>query len=381
MTSGTIDKIIAKYLTKEASLLERNELEAWLENPRNFEYFKTYVKINYLINLNMDLFDSHDSKKQLLELIDKDKKVHRLRNYTKLLKYAAILIILVGLGYLYKSDIFFSNPTINIPPDSITLELENGDIKILDQNGTTIVLDEGGNVVGEQKGQELSYVQSANIDELVYNTLTVPYGKRFDIKLSDGTRVFLNSGTSLKYPIQFINSGPRQVFLTGEAYFDVTSDTSHPFIVNSEILNVEVLGTEFNVSAYPEDSISDVVLVEGSVGLYENGKGLIDGLVIPPGTKGSISKKTKQINAETVNTSIYTSWLQGGLVFRDMPFKNIVKKLERHYNMKIVVLDENLKEEVFNASFKDEPIEKVLNYFSASYDINYSIKDNAITIN
>ena len=216
---------------------------------------------------------------------------------------------------------------------------------------------------------------------MVYNTLTVPYGKRFEIKLSDGTNVHLNAGTSLKYPVKFFKGENRQVFLNGEAFFDVTSDKNHPFIVNAESLNVEVFGTEFNVSAYPEDSTTDVVLVEGSVGLYNENETLKDGVTIVPGTKGSHEKKQNNISTEKVNIEIYTQWMQGGLVFRNSTFENISKKLERHYNVKIINNNEHLNKEVFNASFKQESIDIVLSYFSDSYNIEYTIQENTIYIN
>lgn len=376
MVTQKTRRLIVQYLNKQATLSERNELELWLGNPNNLQLFKDYVKTNYLIMLNMDMFDADDSKKQLLELINKEKKVIKLRKYTKLMKYAAVFVLFLGLGY------FSKNLEVIIPSDSITLELENGNIEILNEDGTSQIMDEQGNIIGEQKGEQLVYDKNAEVEELVYNTLTVPFGKRFRLQLSDGTNVYLNAGTSLRYPVKFIDGNQRQVFLIGEAFFDVTSDKKHPFIVNAEDLNVEVLGTEFNVSAYPEDVFTDVVLVEGFVRLYTDEKSLSEAVTIKPGTKGRLNKKLDYITTETVDISIYTSWMEGGLVFRNMPFENIVKKLERHYNMKIIINNEKLSGEIFNASFKDDPsIEKVLNSFGKSYGIKYTIKNNAIIIN
>ena len=381
MVSKNIQKLIAKYLNKQATQFERDELEIWLENTANYEMFKKYVKINYLINITMDLYDADDSKKQLLDLIEKDKKIHRLHKSYRFLKYAAILVFLIGLGYLY-NNVFTEPAKVHIPADSITLELENGNIEIINENGTSQVVDADGNMIGAQKGNQLVYNDDIEVRELEYNTLTVPFGKRFEVKLSDGTSVHLNSGTSLKYPTRFIIGENRQVFLTGEAFFDVSPDTDHAFIVNAKALNVEVLGTEFNVSAYPEDFNTDVVLVEGSVGMYAEDKSLSEGIKIKPGIKGSFDRKLKKITTESVDTTVYTSWMEGNLVFRNMPFKNIVSKLERYYNMKIIITNERLNDEVFNATFKDEPpIEKILSSFGKSYGIEYSIKNNAIYIN
>ena len=206
-------RLIVQYLNKQATLSERNELELWLGDPDNLQLFKDYVKTNYLIMLNMDMFDADDSKKQLLELINKEKKVIKLRKYTKSMKYAAVFVLFLGLGYLYQVGYFSKNLEVIIPSDSITLELENGNIEILNEDGTSQIMDAQGNIIGEQKGEQLVYDKNVEVEELVYNTLTVPFGKRFQLQLSDGTNVHLNAGTSLRYPVKFIDGNQRQVFL------------------------------------------------------------------------------------------------------------------------------------------------------------------------
>ncbi len=382
MTSKHIHRLIAKYVNKQATFLERNELDLWLENPDNYKEFKQFIKANYLINITMDLYNADDSKKQLLRLIEKEKKQNRLKKSYQILKYAAILVLFMGLGYIYINSDFSEPQKVNIPPDSITLQLENGNIEVIHENGTSQVLDVKGNVVGTQKGNQLVYSGNSQEEGLKYNTLKVPFGKQFEVRLSDGTNVHLNAGTTLKYPIGFIAGVKREVFLTGEAFFDVASDVSSPFIVNASMLNVEVLGTEFNVSAYPEDLNTDVVLVEGSVGMYTKDKNLSEGIKIEPGVKGSFDRKLRKITTEKVDVGVYTSWMEGSMVFRNMPFKNIVSKLERHYNMKIIITNDKLDNEIFNATFKDNPpIEKILTSFGKSYGISYSIKNNAIFIN
>src|SRR5690606_22630816 len=139
-----------------------------------------------------------------------------------------------------------------------------------------------------------------------------------------------NAGTSLKYPVKFLNGQERLVFLTGEAFFDVAEDADHPFIIKADDLNIRVLGTKFNVSAYPEDATADVVLVEGSVGLYDHtAKFDTDTFLLEPSEKGSFNKKEKKLKSEAVSTSTYTSWIEGELVFRNMSFENILRKMER----------------------------------------------------
>ncbi len=381
MITPKIEKIIIKYLTHQTSSDELDELLSWLEEKDNEDEFIEYIKVNYAVDFNVKDFDLNSSKKHLLEFIGEEKKGYRLYKIKHVMKYAAAILVLLGFGYFYQQGYFINNPEPVIPKDKITLQLENGNIEILSEDGSKSVVDKEGNVVGTQQGDKLSYVNSDQNKPLVYNTLTIPYGKHFKITLSDGTNVHLNSGSSLKYPVNFIEGKKRKVFLNGEAYFSVAKDANHPFIVNSDALNVEVLGTEFNVTAYPEDAVTDVVLVEGSVGLYEEDSDMDDATIIKPGIKGTLNKANKKISTEKVNTLVYTSWREGGLFFRNMPFKNIVKKMERHYNMKIIITNEALKNEMFSANFDDEPITKILSYFNDSYNINYVIRDNTININ
>jgi ferric-dicitrate binding protein FerR (iron transport regulator) len=374
-------KLIVQFLTNQASFMELEALSLWLENPQNEKEFKNYIKLNYAIDFNMKQFDTNRSKKELQEFISKERRLRHLHKIRKLSKYAALIITFLGIGYLYQNDYFSPSPEFMIPSDSITLQLENGDIKVIQENGTSKVVDDKGRVVGAQSGTHLVYNSSYIKEKLVYNTLKVPYGKQFEIQLSDGTKVHLNAGTSLKYPVKFVDGKTRQVFLEGEAFFDVTSDKKHPFIVNAEALNVEVFGTEFNVSSYPEDSTTEVVLIEGSVALYNENETLKEGVTIVPGTKGSHDKNDQSISVEKVNIELYTQWMKGSLIFRNSSFETISKKLERHYNMKIINTNEQLDKEIFNASFKEEPIDIILSYFKNSYDIKYRIEDNTIYIN
>src|SRR5690606_28947840 len=143
----------------------------------------------------------------------------------------------------------------------------------------------------------------------------------------------LNAGTSLKYPVKFIKGKNREVYLTGEAFFEVAKDAAHTFIVNANGLNIRVLGTKFNVSAYPEDNTTNTVLVEGSVGLYQGGAYDSEkATFLTPEHLASLDKTNKDITIENAETSLYTAWINGNIILRHVVFKNIIEKLERQYN-------------------------------------------------
>ena len=377
-TAFLIARLIYKSMAKIITPEENSILEQWLSQEDNRTLYNKIIDQNNIQD-KLSIYDQIDTQRIYKNLERKIRSNDKRVRWLHVFKYAAVFAVLFGMGFLYQSGYFSKTPTLIAPNESITLQLENGDVRILKEDGASEVVDSKGNVVGVQNGTHIMYSNEVEEETLVYNTLMVPYGKRFEVRLSDGTHVHLNAGTSLKYPVKFIEGQNRQVFLIGEAFFDVTKDVERPFIVNSEALNVQVLGTQFNISSYLEDQETDVVLVEGSVSLYteEDGKNVL----LKPGFKGSYSKMEDNISTVPVITGVYTAWVQGELVFRNMTFDNILKKMERHYNIDIVNNNAVLANEKFNASFRNEPIEKILDYFRITYSIDFSITDNKIIIN
>lgn len=302
--------------------------------------------------------------------------------WKKTLKYAAVLIVLLGAFSLFQHNRTV-NPDVKLASDEIKLVLENGEVQILKVGGNDQVVLSNGQVVGNQKGKELNYVSDSSVKELVYNTIQIPNGKIFNITLSDGTHVYLNSGSSLKFPVQFIKGKKREVFLEGEAFFDVTKDKSHPFVVNADDVRVKVLGTKFNVSSYAEDKTVNTVLVEGSVALSSSGKPT-DKTMLKPGFKGAFDKSgTAVFSLEKVDTRQYTNWMKGEIAFKGIGFKEIARKLERTYNVSITNNNKELDAVKFSGSFDRniESINEVMDAMSKIYSFEYKItKTNSITI-
>ena len=329
----------------------------------------------------------NDSKQKDWEILKtKLKPKSKLRFLKTVMRVAAIFLGVLGLAYYSLQEGFFNddNSSLIIKEEVVTLRFDNGNVEVVSLAGERKIVDANGKIIGVKKGNELNYAPSeGSVEELSYNELTVPYGQTFELGLSDGTKVKLNSGTIIKYPVKFLKGQARNVFLkSGEAYFDVVKDDEHPFVVNAKNLNVRVLGTQFNVSAYPEDSGVNTVLVEGSVSLYAKDSAYIakNTSVLKPGYKASWKSVNQKIKQEKVDTFIYTAWVKGKMVFDHMPFKHIIKKLERHYNVSIINSNIALGEETFTATFDVEDIEQVLNSFSKNYPIEYSFKNNKILI-
>jgi ferric-dicitrate binding protein FerR (iron transport regulator) len=384
MISKNIQNILTKYLSKQASFSDLERLEEWLENPVNKKEFVNYVKINYLVDMNTRQFNTDESEKKLLRFILKEKKIQRLKRVRTFFTYAAAVVILIFGAYFYNYSTPSNLEEVAIPSDKITLKTNDGNIQIIDEKGSYNVQDDQGNIVGSQKGTELVYQDKEGVEKLSYNTLTVPYGKRFALLLSDGTKVHLNAGTSLKYPVKFLKGKERKVFIEkGEAYFDVAKDAKHPFVVNNDKINVRVLGTQFNVSSYPEDANITTVLVEGSVSLYasELEYDAKKATLLEPGFKADWNKSKTSFKVDKADVEIYTAWINGKIILKHMTFNSIIKKLERHYNVEITNNNKALGEDFITATFDIETIEQVFEVISKIHPIKYEIHKNKIVIN
>ncbi|MBE8725048.1 FecR family protein [Flavobacterium hungaricum] len=389
-SNSEIKTLLQKFVLNQCTAEETEQVIAYYRNNTLTDDFPTVEDVQNLLD-EMPKMDKQTADSIFNTILTSAKEEEtviempsRKTSYRKYISIAASIVVLLGIGFFYKQNLADQpvEQKFDFKSSEIVLQLENGETQIISEQNSSQVKDAEGNIVGNQNGDKLVYENSSDPEKLVYNTIKIPYGKKFRLQLSDGTFVHLNSGTTLKYPVKFITGENRQVFLDGEAFFDVAKDKKHPFIVNVDELNVRVLGTHFNVSNYPEDPATDVVLVEGSVGMYES-KEEFDALkntILKPGFKGSFNKENAKISTKAVITDIYTSWINGGLTFRNMAFKNIITKLERRYNVTIVNKNEKLANEKFNASFKEESIENVMSYFNDIHGINYTIKNNQILI-
>ncbi|MBF4515141.1 FecR family protein [Flavobacterium sp. ANB] len=389
-SNSEIKDLLQKFVLNQCTPEEINEVIAYYKKNKLTEDFPSVEDVQNLL-VEMPKMNQQTANDIFLNILSASKEnetvieiAPKKSNFRKYISIAASVVILLGIGLFYKQNSLnkTAEQKFDFKSTDIVLQLEDGKVQVISEDNSVQVLDSKGNVIGNQKGNKLVYENSGDLEKVSYNTIKIPYGKKFQLQLSDGTLVHLNAGTTLKYPVKFIAGENRQVYLDGEAFFDVAKDKKHPFIVNADKLNVRVLGTHFNVSNYPEDDATDVVLVEGSVGMYNTNEDFNadKNTILKPGYKGSFNKQNAAISTKAVITDIYTSWINGGLTFRNMTFKNIITKLERRYNVTIINKNEKLANEKFNASFGDESIEKVMSYFNDIHGINYTIKNNQILI-
>ena len=378
------EDLIIGYINQTSTIEDLKTIIEKLKQPKNVSLFKAYIKINYYSIYIMNQSDTESIIKELKSRISKEEyKAKRTNILLNTIKYAAVFCLIFGLGYYSSINSESLDEPQKIIPKSNDIVLTSDDSKVIlekDDNKT-----DDKKIISKinliQKSDQLIYDNNIDIKELVYHSLKVPYGKRFNIVFSDGSKAYLNSGSVLRYPVKFIEDKKREVFLVGEAFFDVTENKNELFIVNSNGINVEVYGTKFNVRNYSEDFNSDIVLVEGSVGINNSE---VSGLtMLKPGFKGSVDKENFRVETSKVNTKIYTSWIDGEVIFRNETFSQILKKLERLYNVTIINNKNESLDEVFNAAIdvENENIEQVLEYFNKIYNIEYQIFNNKIIIN
>ncbi|SHF73853.1 FecR family protein [Salegentibacter echinorum] len=366
-----MEKIIIKYLNNEASALEMEQLEKWLKVKANQEKYKSFIKTQYLIDRN------YVPKAKAPAVIGETEKKRRSKSFA-FLKYAAVFAAVI-LGGIFAYFNLENQNNFN-ESNQITLELEDGSLEVMDGDGSSFFSGEA--VMLKEEQNKLVYKKSARVSkkELKYNTLRVPFGKTYEVSLTDGSEVTLNAGTELKYPVAFLEKGDRKVFLEGEAYFKVARDTSRPFKVVSNQMQVEVLGTAFNMTAYKDDDKTRTLLVSGKVSATSksNDKSKEESVVLSPNQLAEITNTGMQVSE--VKPAKYLAWIDGKIIFVNDSFEVIKNKLERQFNVSIENNYKALNELKISASFETKSIDEVLQTFQKYKDFKYEKEDNKIVI-
>ena len=215
---------------------------------------------------------------------------------------------------------------------------------------------------------------------LAFIQVKVPRGVKKMVILPDSTRVWINSESTFRYPKHF-GGKTRTVHLTGEAYFEVTKDASHPFIVSTPEMNVKVLGTGFDVSAYPANQIS-ATLVHGRIMAYHvNASGNIENeIILSPGERSIFKPEKGAFILKKVDTKIYTSWKEGSLVFNDTPFSEVVKRINRWYNVDMVINDKTIEHFNCTVEFENDSLALVLKLLEEMTPVRFTTSGNRIFV-
>lgn len=389
MESNKIEKIIVKYLSNQATFSELDELDNWIKNPENEKLFQSYIRTNYAIDYNLKKFNSDKIKLMLSEEIAKEKKVFRFKKIRRRILYGAAASLVIGLlatGFFLNSNKFTPpevkspivvNTPIEVGTDKATLTLEDG---------TIVALQKGNNYqtkTTQSNGEQIVYTAgNRNSSKTAYNYLTIPRGGQFHLVLSDGTKVWLNSETQLKYPVAFTDGATRQIELVyGEAYFEVSPSTKHKgakFKVLNQSQEVQVLGTQFNIKAYRDETNVYTTLVEGKVAISNQGKNQI----LKPSEQSNFNLRNNSIAISKVDVYNEISWKDGVFSFRKKPLGEIMKVLSRWYDIDVQFDNEELEKVEFNGVLgKEQKIEDILKRIKKFKVIkDYEIKNKKVIL-
>ena len=257
----------------------------------------------------------------------------------KWLKYAAVFVLLItiGGGIFYYYQLHYKNkfPFEMADESNLTkgrIVLPDGTVNEFETKETQIHQTASGEIT---INRDTLRVRNQNADKSDLAQVITPYGKRTRITLSDGTKIWLNAGSILSYPMHF-SGDSREVYLSGEAFFEVAKDKAKPFYVITNDLKIKVTGTRFNVTSYKNDSFTQAVLLEVKIFASKNAL-FSKEIELVPGERVVLDKGDRHLQKQKVNVEQYASWVEGYLIINDEPINEITKKLERYYDQKIVI--------------------------------------------
>lgn len=301
------------------------------------------------------------------------------------LRYASVacFLLLSGLGYRlyrdYSQELQDNYIVSDIGPGVKTamLELSDGSTVELDGAVARRITEAEGTVV-DIDGQGLTFFprKGAAAAEVAWNTVSVPAGGEYSFTMADGTRVWLNSGSSIRFPVAF-RGDAREVEMTGEVYFEVTHDRERPFVVQAGGQRVEVLGTSFNISAYPDDPDIETTLLTGKVAVVADGKQTI----LQPGQQTRFDHGTGVVTIHNVDAGSYAAWTEGVFVFFDEPVESICRKLSRWYNIGIDASSATLKDLRYSGAIRrHDSFNKTAELLASTGEIFFQEKDGTIKV-
>lgn len=345
-------------------LAQEREFAAYILQNRNIKEWET------LFDQYPGLKSKAKTARSIIKIIDdghipiSEKEIHKIWNRlneaeTASLKnrksftlktafrYAAVLLLLisiVGLSYLFlfnpAESYQFTEAQVTADQGMAKLVLANGEEVVIKKNESDIKVNSANNVISIDNDSIIDLEgKDRGVSKAEMNEVIIPYGKKSKIELEDGTLVQLNAGSRIAFP-SFFNNTAREVFLQGEAYFVVAHNESKPFVVNIGDLKINVLGTKFNVTAYGYDKDISTVLLEGKVSIRENSKfGFAKKeVVLRPNQKASFNKTEKTILVvDEPDANNYIAWTEGWFQFRQENLVEVLKRLERYYNVTFIV--------------------------------------------
>ena len=372
----------ANLILTDRGNLDDAKVEVWMKDPEHVMLLKEFATV-YQKRMNIDF--NRDKKEEFARL-ENTIQERKSRRMTLRWSVAASVILLIGLfvGRMVNEwrnldEMRMLAETERIVPGvKAELILSTGERVVLNQQCVSI---EGVNETGIQNDSVtgLNYTTAKVQGEgMIYNTMRIPVGGFYQLALSDGSKVWLNSMTEFRFPVAFTGE-ERKVYLTGEAYFEVAPNSKHPFIVvTEEGMEVKVYGTEFNMNTY-QHGVVQTVLVSGKVGIRVNATG--KEVMLAPRQMAEYSEKTGMVRVEDTDPYRYIAWKDGEFVFERETIEEIMERLGRWYDVKVFYENESLKQKRFTGVIsRYEDIEQVLRLIEGPATLRFEVKGNVVTV-
>ncbi len=374
-----IEEILQHFLTR-GETVDWDELRGELGKD---EY--AYVKRELL---RMRGMQPEANRKRIWNKIqDNLRRETRKRRLLRVVRYAAMLILPLSLFLLFWLNgqkelipVAANNSTVDTTIlNRAYLVLEGGaKIELEAPRLDTIRQDDGQLLAVDTLGKLVYNTLKEEVEQLSYHKIVVPRGGEYTVELNDGTRVRLNADSELRFPVKFA-SNERKVFLKGEAYFEVKRDTTRPFRVDvHEDAMIEVLGTEFNINAYPENEKIFTTLVVGKVKVADLQTD--SAVILFPNQQAALSQG--EIDVKEVNPEDYVTWINGRFYFEKMPLEEILIQLERWYDLQVFWGNEELKTYEFTgAVWRDNTIRQTLDMIEKTTGVCFTVSGRTVTVN
>ncbi len=387
-----IAELIAQKIKGEISSDGEAQLQRWMEeDPDHVTLFERLQANEHLLG-KLDLYERFDKERAWSQLEEElfATKVVKM-DTRKWLRYAATLLLpllLSGALFYYftmqpKDSLAQIDEVIEPGVQKATLVLSEGELIDLTSESAPKTMVQGLSKI-DNRGKSLAYnAKEEALDEesdepvssLIFNELITPRGGRYQVALADGSKVTLNADSKLRFPVAFTDT-TRAVYLQGEAYFEVAHD-SKPFIVSSGSMEVQVLGTSFNVSDYQNEDNAATTLVEGSVKL----RARTDEQFLVPGEQGIYAKVHSSLTVEQVETDLYTAWVRGMTEFENEDLESLMRRLARWYNFDFEFKNEQARGYHFTARLEqNQPISAILEMLTLTTDVKFELKEKTILI-
>ena len=380
-TYTEIPSLLSKAFLGTLSEEEERALQQWRdESPENEQLYESEMNTEYIVQKSHEVARVNIVNGYMNVLLKRKRNV-RVRRVRRIVSIAAgvvlpLLAVVLWYGTRERIEDVSEQVASVIRHGGVKAELvlADGTTRILGSEVTdSLLVQQGANIVVQNQG--VSYCVDSSVVEERYNTLRVPRGGEYSITLSDGTIVYLNSESELRYPVNFVGRD-RRVYLSGEAYFDVVKDEAHPFIVDMGNSSVRVLGTSFDVRAYADEDEVLTTLVQGSV-KFSAGKEFV---TLEPG-KQAVLGKSGSIETREVDTYLYTAWKEGVFAFKRQRLEEIMKVVARWYDVNIFWENVSQKEVTFTGKMKRyDDFSKVVEVLEMTGNTEFVIKENNIFI-